>query len=89
TSPGMIGVLNSILVGVFTGLLASFAVASSDYVNIGLGIVLFGLSVEAHRRYQAKKFKEMESKLDPLFPSALNPAIHEQPGYVSQADSPN
>ncbi|GAB3226727.1 hypothetical protein [Spirosoma arcticum] len=79
TSPGMIGILNSILVGVFTGLLASFAVALSDYINMGLGIVIFGLSVEVHRRYQVKKFKEMESGLDPLFPSSPNPVLHKQP----------
>lgn len=76
TNAGMIGVINSILAGVFSGLLVRFACSTPTYVSLGLGLIIFGLNVWAYLWYQAKKFKEMESRLDPHFPTPapqLNP----------------
>ncbi|MBC8084848.1 MAG: hypothetical protein H7Z21_16745 [Hymenobacter sp.] len=69
TTPGMIGVLNSMLAGVFTGLLTHFAGAASPYAGLGAGLVVFGLNAEAHRRYQSSQFREMNRRLVPRFPS--------------------
>jgi hypothetical protein len=69
TNAGMIGVINSILASVFSGLLARFTLSTPIYLSLGLGLVIFGLNVWAYLWYQAKKFKEMASRLHPRFPA--------------------
>ena len=65
----MVGVINSILAGVFAGLLSRFTFSLPMYAALGLGITVFGVSVVAHRRFQSKKFEELGSMLEVLFPS--------------------
>jgi hypothetical protein len=69
TNSGMVGVINSILAGVFAGLLSRFTFSLPMYAALGLGITVFGVSIVAHRRFQSKKFEELESTLEVLFPS--------------------
>lgn len=69
TSSGMIGVINSILAGVFAGMIFRFASSLNIYVSIGIGIAVFALSVLAHHRYQLSKFTDVENRLEILFPS--------------------
>ena len=69
TNAGMVSVLNSILVGVFVGMLSRFASSLPVYACAGLGITIFAVSVFAHRRYQLSKYEEFESRLQTLFPS--------------------
>lgn len=69
TNSGMVGVINSILAGVFAGLLSRFTFSLPIYVALGLGIAVFGVSVGVHRRFQIKKFEELVSILETLFPS--------------------
>jgi hypothetical protein len=68
TTSGSVGVINSVIAGVFAGMLARFALPISAYVDAGLGIVVFSTSVVAHSRYQSVKSMELVNKLQPLFP---------------------
>lgn len=66
---GMAAVINSVLVGVFAGMLCRFAFAVPVYASFGLGIAFFLLSVLLHRRWQLQEIKRVESRLNTLFPS--------------------
>jgi hypothetical protein len=69
TNAGMVAVINSVLAGVFAGLLSKFASSLSIYAVAGLGIAVFVVSVIAHRRHQLNKYAQVESRLETLFPS--------------------
>jgi hypothetical protein len=69
TASGMVGVINSILAGVFTGMLTRFAFSLSIYASAGLGIVVVVASIFAHHLYQINKFAEVGKKLKIEFPS--------------------
>jgi hypothetical protein len=68
TSSGMVEVINSVLAGVFAGMLSRFAFSLPIYVGAGLGIAVFVISVAAHR-YQLNKFAEVGRRMETLFPS--------------------
>jgi hypothetical protein len=68
TGSGMVGVINSIIAGVFGGMLSWFALALLNYVSVGIGILVFVTSVAAHHRYQTSKFDDVEKRLKTLFP---------------------
>lgn len=69
TNAGMVAVINSILAGVFAGLLMRFATSLPIYISAGLGVVVFFVSVAMHHRHQMKTYVEFEKKLKILFPS--------------------
>lgn len=69
TNAGTVAVINSVLAGVFAGLLCRFVPSLPLYVRVGLGIAVFAVSVVAHRRHQGRRYEETERKLDTLFPS--------------------
>lgn len=70
TSSGMVAVINSILAGVFAGIIFRFAFSLPVYVVIGIGITVFALSVFAHHRHQLSKFADVGNRLKTLFPSS-------------------
>lgn len=69
TSAGMVAVINSMISGVFTGLLCRFLLSLPVYANFGLGIAFFVVGLFAQRNYIVKKFAALESRLESLFPS--------------------
>lgn len=68
TGSGMVGVINSILIGVFTGLICKFGFAAHLYVCAAIGIVFFSLSVFLHYRRQISCFTKVGTRLKMLFP---------------------
>lgn len=68
TSAGMVAVINSVLAGVFAGLLSRFAFSLPLYAGAGLGIAVFLVSVVVHHRYQLNKFAQVGSRMKMLFP---------------------
>lgn len=68
TGSGMIAVINSVLVGVFAGLIFRFAGSLRLYACALSGIALFAVSLFAHHRHQLNKFAEVGNRLKTLFP---------------------
>ena len=68
TGSGMVGVINSVLVGVFAGIVSRFGAALHIYAAIGTGIAVFATSVFLHHKHQLKKFAEVGDKMKILFP---------------------
>ena len=60
--------INSVLVGVFTGMLSRFAFSLSIYAGVGLGVAVFAVSVLMHHRHQVNKFADVGSRMETLFP---------------------
>jgi hypothetical protein len=69
TSAGMVAVINSVLAGVFAGMLFRFAFSLPIYTAAGSGLAVFVVSVVVLQRYQLNKFALVESRLKMLFPS--------------------
>ena len=72
TNAGMVAVVNSVLAGVFAGMLTRFTTSLHVYAAAGLGFAVFAASVVAHHRYQIKRYTEFEGRLKTLFPSDSN-----------------
>jgi hypothetical protein len=68
-TPGMIAVINSVLVGTFAGLLLSFVFALPLWVCVSVAVLTFVLSVALHQRYHWQYFKRTERLIPSLFPS--------------------
>ena len=69
TNAGMVAVVNSVLAGVFAGMLMRFTTSLSVYYAAGIGLAVFAASVVAHHRYQLKRYIQFEGRLKTLFPS--------------------
>lgn len=69
TGSGMVGVINSILVGVFAGIILQFGTSLHVYAAIGIGIAVFAVSVFLHHKQQIRKFTDVGNRLKLLFPS--------------------
>jgi hypothetical protein len=65
----MVAVINSVLAGVFAGMLFRFAFSLPIYTAAGSGLAVFAVSVVVLQRYQLNKFALVESRLQMLFPS--------------------
>jgi hypothetical protein len=74
TGSGMVGVINSVLAGVFAGMVARFAVPLSIYMCAGVGIALVVASVIGHHFYQLRKFADVGSRMKILFPNQTDGA---------------
>lgn len=72
TSSGMVAVINSVLAGVFAGILSRFAFSLPIYAGAGVGIAIFIVTAIAHHRYQVKKFADVGGRMQMLFPSDSN-----------------
>jgi hypothetical protein len=70
TNSGTVAVINGVIAGVFAGMLVRFRSSLPIYVDMGVGIVLFIVSVYAQYRYQSSKWKTAERRLEALFLSA-------------------
>ena len=70
TNSGMVAVINSVLAGVFTGMLFKFSPALPLYAATGTGLAVFVFSVIAHYRYQSKMYAGVERGLKTLLPDA-------------------
>lgn len=68
-APGILAVINSVMVGVFVGLLLHVLFALSLLVCTSAGVVTFLVSVVILQRYHWKRFKHTE-QIPVLFPSA-------------------
>src|SRR5262249_42101883 len=69
TAPGMIAVINSVVVGVFAGLLLTSLFKLSLLVCTIVGIVVFLVSVGIHQWHNWQQFKSSERSVPTLFPS--------------------
>ena len=70
TGSGMVGVINSILVGVFTGIVLMFGVSQHIYVTVSIGAVVFAVSVWLHYKHQIRRFTEVGERMKTRFPSS-------------------
>jgi hypothetical protein len=68
-TPGMVAVINSVLVGTFAGLLLSFVFALPLWFCVGVAVLTLVLSVALHQRYHWRYFKRTEQLIPALFPS--------------------
>jgi hypothetical protein len=68
TTSGSVGVINSVIAGVFAGMLARFTLPMPAYLDAGLGVLLFSASLAAHSRYQSVTSMKLVNRLQPLFP---------------------
>ncbi|MEO7731944.1 MAG: hypothetical protein ABIY55_13295, partial [Kofleriaceae bacterium] len=65
---GVVGAINSVLAGAFTGLLTRGGLGLALPVSVALGITTFVLSMIMHMRYQRFMSDEQLRRLEPLFP---------------------
>lgn len=72
TTPGMIGVINSLIARVFCGLLVSFLFGLALAVCVAIGIIGFVLFLLAFYRYQWTRWERVQRSLVSLFPSDLS-----------------
>ena len=68
TGSGMIGVINSILAGVLTGIVARLGCSMHIYAAVGAGIGLFAASVFLHYRHQIRRFTIVGERVKTIFP---------------------
>jgi len=69
TGSGMVGVINSILGGVFAGIVARFGASLHIYIAAGTGIAVFAASVFLHHKLQIRRFTEVGDRIKMLFPT--------------------
>ena len=69
TGSGMVGIINSILVGVFAGIGLRFGVSLHVYATVGIGAVVFAVSVWLHYKHQIHRFTEVGERIKMHFPS--------------------
>ncbi len=69
TNAGMVSVINSVLAGVFAGMVAEFTTPLPIYGVIAVGLGVVALTVAAQHRYQLSKYAEIDKGLETLFPS--------------------
>ncbi|PZS03442.1 MAG: hypothetical protein DLM69_03015 [Candidatus Chloroheliales bacterium] len=68
TTAGMVSVVNSVLLGVFVGVLVQVVFGLSLIVCTGVGIVFFLLSVVIHYAYQLRAWVKAERHFKSTFP---------------------
>lgn len=68
TASGMVSGINSILIGVFAGLLCKFVFQSSTYSCAALGIIFFAAGIFIHYRRQIKGFTEVGDRIKNFLP---------------------
>jgi hypothetical protein len=76
TNAGTVAVINSVLAGVFAGMVSSFVASGSLYLCGGFGVAVFAVSVLMHRRYQTNKYTEFEKRLETQFPGGAKPETY-------------
>lgn len=69
TVPGAIGMVNSVIVGSFAGLVVRAVGVEVLALSVGMGIAVFFVSVMLHRRHQIARWRQIEQRLPTLFPS--------------------
>jgi hypothetical protein len=69
TLAGMIAVVNSVILGVFSGLLAAEAFGLSLYWCMAVGVAVLLLSYIGHQHYQSRAWRGTENRLPVMFPS--------------------
>jgi hypothetical protein len=79
TTAGMIAAINSVLVGVFVGLLLSALFTFPLLVCTSAGVVTFLVSLGLHQRYQWGQWSRLEQNLAALFPSRENVVERAEP----------
>ena len=78
STAGAVNIINSVLAGVFCGMLSSFALSLPDPACAALGALIFAVSAIAHRRFQLGKALEVMSRVETLFPTPPGDAIAKQ-----------
>jgi hypothetical protein len=68
TGSGMVGVINSILAGVFAGIVARRGVSLHICAAIAAGIAVFAASVFLHHKLQLRRFTEVGDRIKIVFP---------------------
>jgi hypothetical protein len=69
TSSGMVALINSVIGGVFIGLLCRSLFSLPVYADFALGLVSLVAGILLQRDYIVKRFDELERQLKTLFPS--------------------
>lgn len=69
TNAGLISVINSILLGILTGLILIQAAEAAPLGIIGVGAIIFAVSLFFHTRYQQTQWKNAEAKIQPIAPA--------------------
>ena len=69
TGSGMVGGINSILVGVFAGIALRFGASLHIYAAAGVGAAVSAVSVWLHYKHQISRFTEVGERLKTQFPS--------------------
>lgn len=72
STQGLVGVMNSVLLAVFSGLVLTALLQVQLWVALIAGAVTFGLSVYVHYLYQSRMFEQIDQRLKVLFPSDPN-----------------
>jgi len=78
TNAGMVGGVNSILAGVFSGLAVGAVFEVSIGVRVGVGAAVCVLAFIGHRLWQNARYTRSEMELDILFPSPAPPDTEAQ-----------
>jgi hypothetical protein len=68
TISGAVAVVNSVLAGVLSGLLARAGLGLSHYPSVALGAVAFVVTLALHMRHQLATFEEAERHFQTMFP---------------------
>lgn len=69
TTAGMVSVVNSALVGVFTGIALRALVSATSAASLIVGVAAFLVSVFLHVRYQRVQWNRSTARLTTLFPA--------------------
>ena len=74
TVPGAIGMVNSVIVGSFAGLLVRVVGVEVLALSVGVGVAVFVMSVVLLRRHQIARWHQIERRLPTLFPRSRLPS---------------
>jgi hypothetical protein len=75
STSGMVGTMNSLLVGAFVAILIYVLFAPSALICIIVGAIVFAIAVYLHLRYQDAHWRIRDQHLKVLFPSPESKAI--------------
>lgn len=75
TTAGMIGVINSVLIGAFAGLVAGFRGLPTTLWLVA-GVAVFAISMLLHLRYQWRRWSQVEARLPVMFPGSSQQNEH-------------
>lgn len=70
TTAGMVSTINGAIAGVFAGVVAQSAISLPVFLSVGVGLLVFAVSILLLRRYHLNAWAAAEESLTILFPDA-------------------